>query len=302
MLAFTDRAAAREVEKLLRSAVSNAEANHGLIGDDLVVKTVFVDAGPVIKRWRAAAAAVGPDPQADVSHHAHARPGRRRRPSRAAPPPQGEAEARAAPKAAPKAKAETKAAETKAEAKPKAKPKAATPKKKAPAKKKRATLMGQKVHPGGMRVGVIHDWKSNWYTGTKEFPGALLEDIKIREHIYAKLSHAGLSDVLIRKDKQRITIDIYTARPGIVIGKSGAEVDALRKEIHGMTAQERPHQHQRDQAPRARREARRAVDRRAAPEPGQLPARDEALARLGDALGRPRREGAVRRPARRHAR
>src|SRR5438128_2129948 len=95
--------------------------------------------------------------------------------------------------------------------------------------------MGQKVHPGGMRVGVIHDWKSNWYTGTKEFPEALLEDIKIREHIYSKLSHAGLSDVLIRKDKQRITIDIYTARPGIVIGKSGAEVDALRKEIHGMT-------------------------------------------------------------------
>ena len=93
--------------------------------------------------------------------------------------------------------------------------------------------MGQKVHPGGMRVGVIHDWKSNWYTGTKEFPAALLEDIKIREHIYSKLSHAGLSDILIRKDKQRITIDIYTARPGIVIGKSGVEVDALRKEIHG---------------------------------------------------------------------
>src|SRR5213596_190210 len=95
--------------------------------------------------------------------------------------------------------------------------------------------MGQKVHPGGMRVGVIHDWKSNWYTGTKEFPAYLLEDIKIREHIQNKLSHAGLSDILIRKDAQRITIDIYTARPGIVIGKSGAEVDALRRDIHGMT-------------------------------------------------------------------
>jgi small subunit ribosomal protein S3 len=95
--------------------------------------------------------------------------------------------------------------------------------------------MGQKVHPGGMRVGVIHDWKSNWYTGAKEFPAYLLEDIKIREHIQGKLSHAGLSDILIRKDAQRITIDIYTARPGIVIGKSGVEVDALRKEIHGMT-------------------------------------------------------------------
>jgi small subunit ribosomal protein S3 len=95
--------------------------------------------------------------------------------------------------------------------------------------------VGQKIHPGGLRVGVIHDWKSNWYTGTKEFPAFLLEDIKIREHIYGKLAHAGLSDILIRKDAQRITIDIYTARPGIVIGKSGVEVDALRKEIHGMT-------------------------------------------------------------------
>src|SRR4051812_15211745 len=95
--------------------------------------------------------------------------------------------------------------------------------------------MGQKIHPGGLRVGVIHDWKSNWYTGPKEFPQYLLEDVKIREHIYKKLSHAGLSDILIRKDKQRITVDIYTARPGIVIGKSGVEVDALRRELHAMT-------------------------------------------------------------------
>jgi small subunit ribosomal protein S3 len=95
--------------------------------------------------------------------------------------------------------------------------------------------VGQKVHPGGLRVGVIHDWKSNWYTGTKEFPEYLIEDVNIRKYIYGKLGHAGLSDILIKKDKQRITIDIYTARPGIVIGKSGAEVDALRRDIHGMT-------------------------------------------------------------------
>ena len=95
--------------------------------------------------------------------------------------------------------------------------------------------MGQKVHPGGMRVGVIHDWKSNWYTGKKEVADYILEDVKIRGHIRGKLSHAGLSDILIRKDKQRITVDIYTARPGIVIGKSGVEVDALRKELHAIT-------------------------------------------------------------------
>jgi small subunit ribosomal protein S3 len=84
-------------------------------------------------------------------------------------------------------------------------------------------------------VGVIHDWKSNWYTGKKEFADYILEDVRIREHIYNKLAHAGLSDILIRKDKQRITVDIYTARPGIVIGKSGVEVDALRRELHALT-------------------------------------------------------------------
>ena len=94
--------------------------------------------------------------------------------------------------------------------------------------------MGQKVHPGGLRVGIIHDWKSNWYS-RKEFSRYLIEDLRIREHIYGKLSHAGLSDIHIRKDTQKVTVDIYTARPGIVIGKSGIEVDALRRELHRMT-------------------------------------------------------------------
>ena len=94
--------------------------------------------------------------------------------------------------------------------------------------------MGQKVHPGGLRVGIIHDWRSNWFA-ERDFSDALIEDVNIRRHIYGKLNHAGISDILIRKDKQKITVDIYTARPGIVIGKSGSEVDALRKELHAMT-------------------------------------------------------------------
>ncbi len=97
--------------------------------------------------------------------------------------------------------------------------------------------MGQKVHPGGLRVGIIHDWKSNWYT-EKEFAKYLHEDLAIRNHIYGKLSHAGLSDIHIRKDSQKITIDIYTARPGIVIGKSGSEVDALRRELNRLTGKQ----------------------------------------------------------------
>ena len=138
--------------------------------------------------------------------------------------------------------------------------------------------MGQKIHPGGLRVGVIHDWKSNWYTGEKEFSRYILEDVRIREHIYGKLAHAGLSDILIRKDKQRVTVDIYTARPGIVIGKSGVEVDALRKELHALTQKNVHININEIVVSPARREARRAVDRRAALESRRLPPRDEARA------------------------
>ena len=94
--------------------------------------------------------------------------------------------------------------------------------------------MGQKVHPEGLRVGYIHDWKATWFND-REFADYLLEDIHIRQHIERKLEHAGLSSITIRKDKNEIEVNIHTARPGIVIGKSGVEVDALRRELHRMT-------------------------------------------------------------------
>jgi small subunit ribosomal protein S3 len=97
--------------------------------------------------------------------------------------------------------------------------------------------VGQKVHPEGLRVGYIHDWKSNWFN-ERDFADYLYEDIRVREHIENKLSHAGLSTITIRKDKNEVTVDIHTARPGIVIGKSGAEVDALRRELHKMTGKQ----------------------------------------------------------------
>ena len=85
-----------------------------------------------------------------------------------------------------------------------------------------------------MRVGYIHDWKSNWFN-EKEFADYLAEDVQIRDHITGKLAHAGLSDITIRKDANEVEVNIHTARPGIVIGKSGSEVDALRKDLHRMT-------------------------------------------------------------------
>jgi small subunit ribosomal protein S3 len=94
--------------------------------------------------------------------------------------------------------------------------------------------MGQKVHPESMRVGYIHDWQSNWFN-ERHFAEYLAEDVKIRAHIIKKLSHAGLSDITIKKNANEVEINIRTARPGIVIGKSGSEVDALRKDLHKIT-------------------------------------------------------------------
>jgi len=93
--------------------------------------------------------------------------------------------------------------------------------------------MGQKIHPEGFRVGYIHDWKSNWFAD-KEFSDLLMQDLAIRDHIENKLAHAGLSDITIER-RGEVAVDIHTARPGIVIGKSGSEVDALRKDLHKIT-------------------------------------------------------------------
>jgi len=123
--------------------------------------------------------------------------------------------------------------------------------------------VGQKVHPGGMRLGIIHDWKAHWYT-ERQFASFLRETWPSGAHIQAKMGHAGLSGIVIRKDTNKLSIDINTARPGIVIGKSGAEVDALRRELFDMTGKAVHGQHRRDQAARARRDSGRAIHRRAA--------------------------------------
>ena len=97
--------------------------------------------------------------------------------------------------------------------------------------------MGQKVHPESMRVGYIHDWKSNWFN-ERQFADYLHEDTQIRRHIIGRLSHAGLSDITIRKNATEVEVNIHTARPGIVIGKSGSEVDQLRRDLHRITGKQ----------------------------------------------------------------
>ncbi len=94
--------------------------------------------------------------------------------------------------------------------------------------------MGQKVNPYGLRLGIINDWRTRWYT-EKDFAAYLSEDIKIRRHVLAKLSHAGLSKIEIERTEQHVKVVIHAGRPGIVIGKKGVEVDKLRAYLEKLT-------------------------------------------------------------------
>jgi small subunit ribosomal protein S3 len=95
--------------------------------------------------------------------------------------------------------------------------------------------VGHKVNPYGFRLGVIYPWKSNWYAGRRDYADQLHEDIWIRKHIRSRLSRAGISSIDIERKGDQIWVFIRTARPGIVIGRKGAEVDRLRKDIERYT-------------------------------------------------------------------
>ena len=96
--------------------------------------------------------------------------------------------------------------------------------------------MGQKVNPHGLRVGVIKDWDSKWYA-EKDFADYLVEDVKIRKFIKKKLYAAGVSKIAIERTAGRVKISVYTAKPGIVIGKNGQAIEELKGEIQKMTSQ-----------------------------------------------------------------
>jgi small subunit ribosomal protein S3 len=94
--------------------------------------------------------------------------------------------------------------------------------------------MGQKINPIGFRLGVIKGWDSNWYGG-KDFAEKLYEDQQIRKYVNARIPKGGISKVIIERTLKRITLTIHTARPGVVIGKGGAEVDKLKEELKKLT-------------------------------------------------------------------
>ncbi|OGW33963.1 MAG: 30S ribosomal protein S3 [Nitrospirae bacterium GWC2_56_14] len=97
--------------------------------------------------------------------------------------------------------------------------------------------MGQKVHPIGFRLGVIKTWDSRWFS-QKNYAALLHEDIKIRKIVKERLMHAGVSKIEIERAGQKAKINIHTARPGIIIGKKGAEVDKLKKDLESMTGKQ----------------------------------------------------------------
>lgn len=91
--------------------------------------------------------------------------------------------------------------------------------------------MGQKVNPHGMRVGIIQSWDAQWYASKKDFSKFILEDHKIREYIKKKYYAYGISKVTIERAQDKVVINVYTSKPGMIIGQKGAGVDALKKEI-----------------------------------------------------------------------
>jgi small subunit ribosomal protein S3 len=97
--------------------------------------------------------------------------------------------------------------------------------------------LGQKVNPIGLRLGIIKTWESRWFGG-KNYANYIFEDFKLRKFIKQKLYHAGVSRIEIERSAKRIRLRIYTARPGIVIGKKGSEIAQLKKEIEKLTAHE----------------------------------------------------------------
>ncbi len=98
--------------------------------------------------------------------------------------------------------------------------------------------MGQKVHPNGVRVGVIRDWSSKWYADSKNFSEYLVEDHKIREYVKKKLFISGISKIEIERTAKFVKVNVYTAKPGLVIGKGGALSEELKAELEKMIKKE----------------------------------------------------------------
>jgi len=95
--------------------------------------------------------------------------------------------------------------------------------------------MGQKIHPTGYRMGIMEDWRSRWYAGKHEFKDLLVEDFKIRQYVKKRYGYAGIPKIEIERTRDAVTVFLHTARPGVIIGRKGAEVEKLQEELQDLT-------------------------------------------------------------------
>lgn len=98
--------------------------------------------------------------------------------------------------------------------------------------------MGQKVHPIGFRIGVIKDWEGRWFARKKDYADLILEDIKVRKYVKKRLYASGIGKIEIERAANRVKVTIHTARPGMVIGRQGTEVEVIRKELEKLTGKQ----------------------------------------------------------------
>ncbi|MEL6359433.1 MAG: KH domain-containing protein, partial [Bacteroidota bacterium] len=98
--------------------------------------------------------------------------------------------------------------------------------------------MGQKVNPIGLRLGYIREWDAHWFASKKDFAEKLMEDEKIRQYLEARMAKGGIARIVIERTLKRVTITIHTARPGMAIGKGGAEVERIKGELKRLTNKE----------------------------------------------------------------
>ena len=136
--------------------------------------------------------------------------------------------------------------------------------------------MGHKVHPYGFRLGVSRTWTAKWYADNKDYTASLQEDITIRKLVDKRLANASVSRVEIERGINHVTVTIHTAKPGIVIGKGGANVEVLRQQIGALSDPQGQARDQGDPPAGARRVSRGHEHRRAAEPPHRLPQGDEA--------------------------
>ena len=157
--------------------------------------------------------------------------------------------------------------------------------------------MGQKIHPTGFRLAVNRNWASRWFANSKNFAGMLAEDIKVREYLKKKLAHASVGRVVIERPAKNARITIYRARPGVVIGKKGEDIEALKAELQQADGRAGARQHRGNPQARDRRAADRRLDRAAAREAHHVPPRDEARDAERHAPGRAGHQDHERRAA-----